>query len=619
MEDLSGKQLGQYRLVAPLGEGGMAFVYKAYHPSMERYVAIKILPRHYAAEPDFIHRFKQEARIIANLEHPNILPVYDYGEADGYTYIVMRYIEGGKTLTNLMQGQPLPLAQMLNLLSKIAAALDYAHSRGVVHRDVKPSNVLIDQQGNILLSDFGLAKVFASSSRFTVSGAFLGTPAYASPEQCLGRSDLDGRSDVYSLGVILYEMATGRPPFDAETPMAVAVKHINDPLPLPRKLNPALPESLERVILKALAKQPGDRYQTAGEMARALTEIIAESGQESTLDIPAWPKPPAAPTTKKRPIPVWGWALGCLGILAIGAILVGLGLGIVLVWRGPASLPTSPAMIGPAEISPTPPRAPMLIPSASPTFLAQTPSLTATETTASATLPAPTSAPTTALPAGSPEPIQEYGMPLAGGKYLVFDTAMRVVSGGQLVKLDLIVEEGRFKAAESIPFAGRAIAWNAERGQYWSVRDVAGSCGLDLIDPSGNVTASYSLPEDIECLDWIAWDGVYLFGATGQMIYKLQPPETAGRLQLVDSYAPAIHNFPNQAVSGLTWDGESLWALAKDALARLDKGGRPVCSIWMYGGPNWWGYEGLVWDGRWLWVAYPDANTLYRVDPASCR
>ena len=209
-------------------------------------------------------------------------------------------------------------------------------------------------------------------------------------------------------------------------------------------------------------------------------------------------------------------------------------------------------------------------------------------------------------------------MPLAGGKYLVFDTALRVASGDRLVKLELIEAEYRFKAAESIPFAGRAVAWDAQRGQYWSVGEASGSCGLDLVDRSGTVSASYSLPEDIQCLAWIAWDGASLFGATGQMIYKLQPDSSGKRFELVDSYAPAIHRFPNQDVGGLTWDGESLWALAKDALARLDKGGRPVCSIWMYGGPNWWGYEGLIWDGRWLWVAYPEANTLYRVDPASC-
>ena len=272
MENLTGRQMGQYRIVAPLGEGGMAAVYKAYQSSMDRYVALKILPSHFANDPNFTYRFEREAKLIANLEHPNILPVYDFGQADGYSYIVMRFVVGG-TLADLLKGHPLPLPQACGILSKIASALDYAHSRGVIHRDVKPSNVLIDEQGNCLLSDFGLAKVILSDSRFTASGAFIGTPAYASPEQCLG-GELDHRSDVYSLGVMLYEMATGRTPYEAETPMAIVVKTIHDPLPPPSTINPSLSGDIERVILKALAKDPDDRYQSAGDLARALEAVV---------------------------------------------------------------------------------------------------------------------------------------------------------------------------------------------------------------------------------------------------------------------------------------------------------------------------------------------------------
>ncbi len=338
MEDLTGKQLGQYQLVAPLGEGGMAVVYKAYQPSMERYVALKILPRQYAADPTFLQRFQQEARIIASLEHPGILPVYDYGQADGYTYIVMRFVQG-HTLADLLQGEPLPLDQIAEIIGRIAAALDYAHTRGVVHRDVKPSNVLMDQHGNLLLTDFGVAKMLLASARLTASGAFIGTPTYASPEQCLGIQDIDRRSDVYSLGAILYEMATGRPPFHAETPMAIVIKHIHDPLPLPRSLNPALPESVERVILKALAKQPEARHQTAGEMAKALEAAI--SGEAETVAIA--PPGPVSPTgaAKRRPIPAWGWALGCLAILGIAAALTGVA---IWAWTKVRFTPTPTAM-----------------------------------------------------------------------------------------------------------------------------------------------------------------------------------------------------------------------------------------------------------------------------------
>lgn len=271
MEDLTGKQLGPYQIVAPLGEGGMAAVYKAYQPGMDRYVALKILPRKLAEDPQFVGRFKHEAQILAKLQHPHILPVFDFGEADGYTYIVMPFVESG-TLAGLLRGQPLPVKQIRSIISQIGGALNYAHSHGLVHRDVKPSNVLIDETGNCLLTDFGIAKMVEGTAKFTSTGAVIGTPAYMSPEQGRGEK-LDGRSDIYSLGIILYEMATGRVPFHAETPVAIIFKHISDPLPLPRATNPALPELVERVILKALAKSAEDRFQTAGEMVEALEGI----------------------------------------------------------------------------------------------------------------------------------------------------------------------------------------------------------------------------------------------------------------------------------------------------------------------------------------------------------
>ncbi len=300
MEDLSGKQLGSYQVVAPLGEGGMAAVYKAYQPGMERYVALKILPRHFASDPEFVGRFEQEAKVLAKLQHPHILPVFDYGQADGYTYIVMPFLESGD-LTDLLSSQPLPLAQIRRIISQLGDALDYAHSRDLVHRDVKPSNVLLDERGNCLLMDFGIAKIVGGTAKFTATGGFLGTPAYMSPEQGLGRK-LDGRSDIYALGIMLYEMATGRVPYKAETPMAVVVKHINDPMPLPRQVNPALPEAVERVILKALAKEPEDRYATAGDMVRALQAAIPETTLDKTIpvDEEATMISPAGPTVESR-------------------------------------------------------------------------------------------------------------------------------------------------------------------------------------------------------------------------------------------------------------------------------------------------------------------------------
>jgi WD40 repeat protein/tRNA A-37 threonylcarbamoyl transferase component Bud32 len=312
MEDLSGKQLGQYRILEPLGRGGMATVFKAYQPGMDRYVAVKVLPKAYANEPGFLARFHQEARVIANLEHPHILPVHDFGEAEGYTYLVMRYVEGG-TLAELLRG-PLDLPAVKQIISQLSSALDYAHQHGVIHRDIKPSNVLIDQQGNAQLTDFGLAKIVEKTTQLTVSGAFLGTPKYASPEQ--GKSEpLSGRSDIYSLGVILYEMVTGRVPFEAETPLALLFKHVHDPLPLPRSVNPAIPEDLERIILKALAKDPEDRYAAAGDLAIELNRVDAGLQAATTLDQTA---PPRLPQPIRLP---WKWfAIGGLGVALLGIL-----------------------------------------------------------------------------------------------------------------------------------------------------------------------------------------------------------------------------------------------------------------------------------------------------------
>ena len=273
MENLTGKQLGPYQIVSAIGEGGMAAVYKAYQPAMERYVALKILPRHFADDPRFVSRFQREAKILAKLQHPHILPVFDFGAFDGYTYLVMPFVESG-TLAAWLTGRPLPLPQIGGVISQVGDALDYAHTRGLVHRDVKPSNVLMDERGNCLLTDFGLAKIAEGAVKLTASGTIIGTPAYMSPEQGMGQA-LDHRSDIYSLGVVMYEISVGRVPYNAETPIAVVFKHINDPLPLPRAVNPELPDALECIILKALAKQPEDRYATAGDMVRALQTALA--------------------------------------------------------------------------------------------------------------------------------------------------------------------------------------------------------------------------------------------------------------------------------------------------------------------------------------------------------
>ena len=271
----TGQTIGRYRIVEHLGRGGMAEVYKAYQANLDRYVAIKLMHQFLAADQDFISRFEREAKNVAGLRHPNIVQVFDFDVHNGTPYMVMEYIEGDTLKTYLEQlnreGKPLPMAEAINIIREVGHALSYAHKQKMIHRDVKPANVMLDKGGRVILTDFGIAKILTGPS-FTVTGATIGTPAYMSPEQGLGRPG-DHRSDLYALGVMLYQLVTGQLPYEADTPLAVMLKHVNEPLPLPRTFKADLPEGIERIILKAMAKNPDDRFNSADEMLAQLDNM----------------------------------------------------------------------------------------------------------------------------------------------------------------------------------------------------------------------------------------------------------------------------------------------------------------------------------------------------------
>jgi serine/threonine protein kinase len=317
--------IGRYRILDRLGSGGMAVVYLAVDTSFERQVAVKILPSNLCADPENRERFRREAKSIAALEHTAVVPVYDYGEEGDQPYLVMRYMPGGTLKDRLTRGR-IPRAAAAHILSRLSSALDKAHSLGIIHRDIKPGNILFDLEENPYIADFGLVKLMEVSSQLTQS-EFFGTPAYTSPEQARGEKSIDGRADVYSLAATFFHMLTGSPPYSASNPMALMMKHTSDPIPRLADFAGELPAELQTVINRGMAKEAKERYPTAGDMARAVERILAaqpaaanqplweterSAGPAANFDIlrarkaPPAPakKPPAeVPTRKDAPVP----------------------------------------------------------------------------------------------------------------------------------------------------------------------------------------------------------------------------------------------------------------------------------------------------------------------------
>ncbi len=302
MRDLLDRALGKYVILEEIGRGGMGAVYKARDIELDRIVAIKVLSPYLVGEPHLVQRFMREARLAANLDHPNIVAIYDIGGEGGYYYFVMKYLEGRPLKEMIAQRGPLPLDEVVQLVRQLASALDYAHQQNLVHRDVKPGNVIVGPDGHATLTDFGLAKV-VESMKLTASGETIGTLEYMAPEQA--RGETSPASDIYSLGVMTYEMLTGRLPFQGTNQATLLYQHLHEPPPPLHRWNPTVPPEVEQVVLKAMAKEPAQRYATAGEMARELELAARRTLFPAPVRRPAEPEKAPPPPSRTRPVPAF--------------------------------------------------------------------------------------------------------------------------------------------------------------------------------------------------------------------------------------------------------------------------------------------------------------------------
>lgn len=395
MADLIGQTLGNYEILSLLGEGGMASVYRARQLNIQRFVAVKVIKAGVTNIEQFAQRFVREVRVIAGLNHPHIIKVFDYGEQNGLAYLVMEFQSGG-SLADLIDKGPLPLQRASTLLEQIASALDYAHRQGVIHRDLKPQNILLDADGNAILTDFGIAKIFDTNTALTQSGTLVGTPAYMAPEQWQGRP-IDARADIYALGIVLYEMISGRLPFEGETPFSVMHKHIYDQPASIIGYRPELPQPVDQVIKKALAKDREQRFATAGEFAQAFRAALAGQAPEvAPVSLPTYsgeanrtvPPAPAAANT------VPGTGNQSAWLVPVGIVIAIILLGAVLILPGRLASTTPTAAVA-ALVSATPTSQPITLTATSkPITLTATslpPTLTATLLSTSAATTAPPS------------------------------------------------------------------------------------------------------------------------------------------------------------------------------------------------------------------------------------
>lgn len=443
MEEMIGKTIDRYKIVSELGRGGMAVVYRAVDTLLDRNVAIKIILPEYNEEGKLVKRFDREAKTLAKLSHANIVKILDFGTFEGNPYLVMEYIPGG-TLKSLI-GEPWNYADAAAMLAPIARALHYAHDQKIVHRDIKPANILLNESGQPLLSDFGIIKLIDTeeSQGLTGTGKITGTPAYMSPEQIRGK-DIDGRADIYSLGVVFFEMLTGKKPFTANTPIEISMKHLNDPIPKVKQFVRDLPTEVEHVLLKALAKKTEDRYQTSAAMADALEKLgmkqtgVSNPSMQITNEF-------NKPVRKKQKI-----SAGLIITIAAMTILVVFGV-FFLVRQAPGSFPFAVA-------------------SASSTPSKELPAFTVTPSATHVFTPVPSATETPSISEITPTPTEQSGLIRAAN-------IAKVVEVNRLDKISVIT-----------------LDW-MKNGE-WIIN--AGSSGISFIDPKTMaITKTIAMPNEI--------------------------------------------------------------------------------------------------------------------------
>jgi serine/threonine-protein kinase len=552
MDLASGQILGQYRVTAKIGEGGMGAVYKAEQPSVSRTVVIKVLSAAFSEYADARDRFRRELDMITRLEHPHILPVYDFGEVDGNPYIVMRFMTGG-TLQDRMRRAALGRDEALRLLEQVALALDFAHDRGIVHRDLKPGNVLIDDSDNAYLADFGLAKSVGGTRDLTATGSVLGSPAYMSPEQARG-DKLDRRSDIYSLAVMTYQMLSGRLPFESEDAWGYITKHLSEePAPI-RRYAPDLSTAVEQVLATGLAKDREARPSRATELVAGVRQALsapavdrsvtraarpaAAAAPGRTVIGPAIPGPAAAQPARRSLNLFVLLGLGALGLLAAGGLVAG---GLYL---------GREALFGPKV---------------------------------------------TSYPVGdSPRALLAAGDSIWVANFFG-NNLTRLSAPACVASPEQCAASAGTYPVDDLP---AALAFDGE--SVWAASSLKQS--LSALDPqTGAVRATYPLPHVPSAL---LWADSHLWTANA----------IAGTVTRITQDGQVLADVPvGEGPLALAFDGSSLWVANKEgrSLVQLDSGGSPAgVTVDLEGEPL-----ALSFDGRWLWVALGDLGQVVQVDP----